>query len=173
MFRTRHAVGVLSLCLLLFPALARAADTATSTPDNGKTDTFIYVVIAAVYAAVFIVFATVSRILGASSSKWSLADALSEEADLTVDDGTGKPMMAAGAAVNKSELRASSSRLIAFVGTVAILLLFLGFGAFMLWDYAKTGTIRNANDVRSYLMAGLTLFAPYVVNKFSSVFAPK
>lgn len=59
------------------------------------------------------------------------------------------------------------------MGTVAILLLFLGFGGFMLWDFGETGAVRSTAEICNYLLAGLTLFAPYVVNKFSSVFAPK
>ncbi len=53
------------------------------------------------------------------------------------------------------------------------LLLFLGFGMFILWNFARTGNMQGAGEVRDYLLGGLGLFAPYVVNKFSSVFAPK
>jgi hypothetical protein len=156
---------------VLVPGMARAADVPASTwkvPD----DVFVYAVIIIVFLAIFIAFALVFQRLSAAAS-WSLADALSEEADVTVDDVTDKPYTVNGTVVKKTELAASTSRLIAFIGTIAILFLFLGFGAIIMWEYAETGTIQNADAIGKYLLAGLTLFAPYVVNKFASVFAPK
>jgi hypothetical protein len=137
-------------------------------------DWFIYTVIIVVFLGLAIAFGLVVRRLGADGTGWSLADALSEEADVTVPDDHGKPYTVNGVVVKKTELAASSSRLIAFVGMIAILFLFLGFGAFMLWGFAKTGTMPSgAADITKYLLGGMTLFAPYVVNKFSSVFALK
>jgi len=46
-----------------------------------------------------------------------------------------------------------------------------------LYSFAQTGTIpANLDKVVDFLLAGLTLFAPYTVNKFSKIFegfAPK
>lgn len=57
------------------------------------------------------------------------------------------------------------------MGMIVILLMFLGFGAFALYSFAKTGNMPDSIDkVVNFLVAGLTLFAPYVVNKFSKVF---
>jgi hypothetical protein len=105
--------------------------------------------------------------------KWSLADALSEEYQITPMnsdkitpqlDKDGKPLII-------SEMRASSSRVIALVGMIVILLMFIGFGIFALYNFAKTGQMPDSIDqVIKFLLAGLTLFAPYVVNKFSGIF---
>jgi hypothetical protein len=139
-------------------------------PDNW----FIYTVIFVAFLGLAIALGAVARRLGATATHWSLADALSEEADLTVPDAAGFPYTVNGVVIKKTELAASSSRLIAFMRMLAILFLFLGFGAFILWGFAKTGAMpASAGDITKYLLGGMTLFAPYIVNKFSSVFAPK
>lgn len=109
---------------------------------------------------------------------WSLADALSEDVDVTAE-GT---VPAAGAAVGAppaqspptkvvTTLQASSSRLIAFLGSIVILFLFLGFGLVAIYHFATTGTLPSStSSVKDYLLTGLALFAPYAVNKFSSLF---
>jgi hypothetical protein len=151
------------ICSLSVPAMAQAAGSAKDwKPLNTG---FLYIVVGVVVLATFITFSITFRILS-DHTTWSLADALSEEADITVDDANGQP-------VKKTVLAASTSRLIAFIGTIAILSLYLGFGAIILCEYGKTGQVSNADTIAKYLLAGLTLFAPYVVNKFSSVFAPK
>ena len=134
-----------------------------------------------VYTVIFIVLigslATLLVIRTAlHNSKWSIADALSEEAEISatktdasgvttaIYDDSKKPMMI-------TEMRASASRMIALLGTIVILLMFLGFGAFALYAFAMTGEMPDSIDqVVNFLVAGLTLFAPYVVNKFSSIF---
>ncbi len=77
----------------------------------------------------------------------------------------------------KTEMRASVSRLVALMGMMVILLMFLGFGSFALYEFAVTGSVPDSIDKAiKFLVAGLTLFAPYVVNKFSNLFeslAPK
>ncbi len=141
---------------------------------NSPADWFIYAVIIVVFLGLAIALGAIARRLGAADTRWSLADALSEEADLTVPDANGFPYTVNGVVVKATRLAASSSRLIAFMGMIAILSLFLGFGAFILWGFATTGTVPAATaEITKYLVGGMTLFAPYVVNKFSSVFAPK
>ena len=57
-----------------------------------------------------------------------------------------------------------------------ILLMFLGFGIFSIYSFAKTGVMPNTENIVNFLVAGLTLFAPYLVNQFASLFeklAPK
>ena len=52
-----------------------------------------------------------------------------------------------------------------------ILMMFLGFGAISLFSFASTGTVPESLDqVVHFMLAGLTLFAPYAVNKFSKMF---
>jgi hypothetical protein len=142
------------------PASATSSGQA-QTPWAPPDRLFTYIVIAVVFLGILIFFANVRHVLGGPGG-WSLADALSESTDVT--DAEGKPV---------KQMRASSSRLIAFIGTIAIVFLFLGFGAFMLWGFAETGTVRGASEVGNYLLSGLTLFAPYAVNRVSSAIAPK
>ena len=110
-----------------------------------------------------------------SKSKWSLADALSEEASivsLEADSSGGfKPRLGIdGKPIMVTELRASSSRMIALVGMILILLMFLGFGVFSMYSFAKTGVMPNPEYIVNFLAAGMTLFAPYLVNQFSALF---
>lgn len=136
-----------------------------------------FVPLVALFGAVMAILVIRSALLKAP--QWSLADALSEETLLPVyteatvngvttrtldKDPDGKPVLA-------PQMRASSSRVIALMGMVAILFLFIGFGAFALFALGSTGKMPDRMDsVVDFLMAGLTLFAPYLVNKFAAVF---
>jgi len=136
---------------------------------------FVYTVVIVLFIGSLLTLLLIRAAL--SSSKWSLADALSEEAEVTsmetdpaggvkprLDASSGKPLMV-------TEMRSSTSRLIAFMGMIVILLMFLGFGAFALYSFGKTGDMPDSTDkIVNFLFAGLTLFAPYVVNKFSTAF---
>jgi hypothetical protein len=133
-------------------------------------DALVYLLIALVLIGLCLALASVRRALGRPDSRWSLANALSEEADLTVDPNGG-PYGVNGAVVKETVLVASTSRLIALVGMLAIVALFIGFGTIELWAFAKTGTLLATTDILKFLVGGTTLFAPYVVNKFASAFA--
>ena len=108
---------------------------------------------------------------------WSLSDALSEEVDLPWEEPAGTTVMNNGQVVLKPVMKASTSRLIALMGMFHIMLLFIGFGAFALFYFGTgQGLPPGIDEVIKFLIAGLTLFAPYLVNKFASVFeslAPK
>ena len=95
-----------------------------------------------------------------------------EGIELTEKDENGKPIMdASDKPLMVTKLYASSSRLMALMGTIVILLMFLAFGSFSLFAFAKTGEMpKSINEVVKFLVAGLTLFAPYAVNKFSKLF---
>ncbi len=109
---------------------------------------------------------------------WSLADALSEETEAAAVGATPVAGGAAGVPPVQPLTSplvniplASSSRLIAFLGSIVILFLFLGFGLVALYDFATMGALPpSTSSVKDYLLTGLTLFAPYAVNKFSSLF---
>ena len=132
--------------------------TAIASGWIAPADGFVYFVIAALFLGMLGVGVAVARLLRAAPA-WSLADALSEEASL------------ADAGVGKTVLVGSTSRLIAFLGMVAILGLFLGFGVFVLWGVAETGHAPdNSDEFSKYLLGGVTLFAPYIVNKFAAAF---
>ncbi|ULA62888.1 MAG: conserved membrane protein of unknown function [Nitrospira sp.] len=147
---------------------------------------FIYGAPAALFLGLLL--ATVKTISTLHDTKWSLADALSEEAELSAPtSGAGPALPAATSpavalpATNTlpmvTALHASTSRLIAFMGSLALLFIFIGFGTVALYSFAATGAIPpTLKDVTDYLLAGLTLFAPYTVNKFAKLFeslAPK
>jgi uncharacterized membrane protein len=128
-----------------------------------------------VYAVLFIVLIGSVLILlfiraAVFNSKWSLADALSEEVKITAVENN-KFVIEKGKPVDVTEMRGSASRLIALMGMFVILLMFLGFGTFAIHSFAFTGEMpEDINKAVNFLLAGLILFAPYVVNKFSDVF---
>lgn len=166
--------GVILTGTILGAAAPAWSQTATLAADPGMpAPWFVYGVIILILAAALIALLMVRAVVIRSS--WSLADALAEETEVTakikVDgewqdrlDDQGKP-------ITVVEMRASISRLIALMGTIAILIMFLGFGAFALFRFAMTGEMpKGTDDVVSFLLAGLTLFAPYLVNKFSNLF---
>jgi hypothetical protein len=113
-------------------------------------------------------------------TNWSFADALSEEVSLpyfveTKDANGVKTREAKLDSDNKPvlipEMRASSSRVIAMMGMIALLFMFIGFGTFALFSFGNNGSLPAGIDgVVTFLLSGMTLFAPYALNKFSSVF---
>ena len=126
---------------------------------------------------------------------WSLANALSEPTRLTIpidprwsqsqgdqqayQGGTaGISSVGVGSAKESpptalTVLEASSSRLIAMMGMVVILLTYLGFGIFSLYTFGLTCQMpASTAAVTSFLYAGLTLFAPYAANKVSGILQP-
>ena len=168
-FCAKLASGFAATILLPIPAWGEEA-IKWEVPDLWFIYTVIFIVlIGSLLALLFIRTAL-------SASAWSLSDALSEEVELTaiktdehgdrtpLNDDSGKPLMI-------TEMRASTSRMIAMMGMIVILLMFLGFGAFALFAFANTGEMPESIDqVVDFLLAGLTLFAPYVINKFSNIF---
>jgi hypothetical protein len=117
---------------------------------------------------------------GLVKSVWSLSDALSEEVALPIYkesvDASGKLVKdqifdSDHKAVLAPQLRGSTSRLIALMGMVAILILFVCFGAVGVYAFGQTGTLPNGIEkVVGFLMTGTALFAPYALNKLLSVF---
>jgi len=131
---------------------------------------FIYAVIFVVLLGTLLSILSIRAALLAST--WNLTDALSEEAQVTPREKDGKPLLdTSQKPIVISEMRASSSRVIAFMGMIVILWMFLGFGTFAMYAFAKSGDLPDSIDkVVNFLLAGLTLFAPYAVNKVSKMF---
>ncbi|WPD22269.1 MAG: hypothetical protein SD837_19010 [Candidatus Electrothrix scaldis] len=151
------------------PAFAETEGAAVNS-NASPVDWFIYAVILLGLLSSILSMLLIRSAL--ARSKWSIADALSEEAELTERGEDGKLLLTSD---NQPflirKLAPSSSRMVALMGTIAILFLFLSFGAFALFHFAKTGKMpEGINNVVKFLTAGLTLFAPYVVNKFSKSF---
>lgn len=107
-------------------------------------------------------------------SPWSLSDALSEEASTNLLDANGKPILDGDQKpVMLTLMRASSSRLIALMGLIGIFSLFIGFGLVLLKDFALKGTLPDSEvlaKIQNYFYTGLTMFAPYLINKAASAF---
>ena len=123
---------------------------------------------------------------------WSLANALSEPTRLTIpaelrwtESGGDQLAMASRSASSKvmrdadgtpvalTLLEASSSRMIATLGGLAILMLYMGFGTFALYSFGLTCQLpASMPAVTTFLLSGLSLFAPYVANKISTAIQP-
>ena len=107
---------------------------------------------------------------------WSLADALSEEVTITEIGPDGKPVRdEQKAPLAVTVMKASSSRLIALIGLVSILMIYLGFGFAAVARFAANGVFSaeeqaSLDTAMKFVFAGVTMFAPYLVNKFASVF---
>lgn len=166
-----------ALLVLIFPlmtTIAAADAVAAPSAPPPPNPILVYVVIAVVLVGTF--FAIAATKAGLANSTWSLADALSEEVDVTFEEADANGVKTpkfddSGKPITVTELRASSSRLIAFMGLITIMAMFLGFGVFVLYSFAMGGGVPAGLDqVYKFLFAGMTMFAPYLVNKFSSVF---
>ena len=200
--RVRFAWVVLGLALASLPLAvaewsAQAAPVAPTAPSVSTAATAVSVpladtcrtmgpaLVSLVSACVFLgslaVMVGIFRAL--RHQGWSLANALSEPTRLLIPDQAGwsnsqgdrKAVDADGGAPVKGVevMEASSSRLIALLGSIAILLLYLGFGVFALFDFGLTCTLpATLGTITNFLYAGLALFAPYVANKVSSLFRP-
>ncbi|WP_024912159.1 hypothetical protein [Chania multitudinisentens] len=179
MLSSKKCVLTFSMILYCFSALAQAQQPAVAWTPPGNV--FLYMI------PIVVIFGSAVVILAIRSSlpkEWSLADALSEDVQLPVIqevitknqngvetvtrgpiyDINGKPVLV-------PVMKASSSRLIALMGMLVILFMFIGFGSFVLYGFGKTGNAPESIDqIVRFLAAGMTLFAPYVVNKFSSLF---
>ncbi len=138
---------------------------------------FAEILVALVAAAVVMSMMLCYRSLQ-EARDWSLTDALSEDVTLTRTDQAGNPVDALGMAlpagqlpINVTVMKASSSRFIALVGTVAILMLYVGFALACLYRFASGNEIPDMTKGANFFYSGLVLFAPYLINKFSSAFS--
>jgi GH24 family phage-related lysozyme (muramidase) len=167
---------LMAVCL---PAAAQEAQAASCRPMGTPE---IYGLTAIVLLGSFVALAQIDRRLRREG--WSLANAVSEPTRLQVpadphwlESMGDREAAAAGRAPGAPEtvilLEPSISRLIALVGMVVILMMYLGFGIFILFSFGFTCAMPAASGaVTGFLYSGLTLFAPYVANQFSKVFQP-
>jgi hypothetical protein len=171
--------GFTAIWILFLPAGASIAQAQSSVPTAEAPSIvpsiwFIYAVIGVVFVAAFVVLAFIRASIEHSS--FSLGDALSEEAQVTVMDkdqaGNQFPRIGPdGKPVMMTALVGSTSRVIALMGALVILVLFIGFGVSVMFYFAAgEGVPRDVDKVVNFMLAGLTLFAPYAVNKFASIF---
>jgi len=111
---------------------------------------------------------------------WDIRKALSEPTTLNLVDQNlnGPPRSPSGvdpltAMQQVTVMEASVSRLIAMAGLIMLILFYLGFGIISLYHFGRTCQMpADMGSVTSFLYAGLTFFAPYLITKFSEVFSP-
>lgn len=96
------------------------------------------------------------------NKEWSLADAVSEEA------GNQPATLPVG---QKPVMVASASRLVALLGLLGILTMFIGVGYYLLWALFCTGTVPQLWEIVRFFYAGAAMFAPYLVNQLKEAFA--
>jgi hypothetical protein len=99
-----------------------------------------------------------------AAGNWSFGDALSEES-----------MFQPAVIQTKRDviMIASSSRLIALLGMLGILMIVVGVGYAVVWNLFIHGTVPDLVPLRSFLYGTACLFAPYLANKLSGIFSPK
>ena len=199
----RHLLTAILLVFCLGVSPARASDASDALVAAPAATTAVSAPLAAVNAAApvqpvltFVPELTLWFVLGIfvlgvgvpiaklnkASSGWSLSDALSEknpspapiavvQAAVAVVPGGVAP--AAAPAVDPGS-SASASRLVAFLGTIAILAMFMGFGLYAIWA-AFNGRAAEARDtlkaVSSYLLYGSAMYAPYAFNQIKAAFS--
>ena len=133
------------------PATPPAANGAFA-PDSNWPWLFVLLIwVIAIWAAIL-----VRNSLGANSTggQWRLADALSEADTIGTNGAAAAP-----------RLVASSSRLIAFLGLIVMLILFLGFGSIGVLHLLRTGQVPDLDKIAGYFVGGATLFLPYLANQ--------
>ena len=105
---------------------------------------------------------------------WEIRKALSESSELSfVPEGSNsKPLLnQSGDPVSVRVMEPSVSRLIALCGLIMLILFYFGFGLISLYHFGRTCEMPgDIQGVTTFLYAGLTFFAPYLVSKVSAIF---
>ena len=150
------SISLAMLCLTQ-PGISRAENQVPTTTQGAMVAYWLTFVIITVFLG--LAFLLVRKAL-ISSSWWSLADALSEEAG-------NQGVLPVG---QRPEMVASSSRLIALLGLLVLLALFLGVGYSILWALYTGNSLPNISDLTSFFLSGLALFSPYAFNQVKEAF---
>lgn len=137
---------------------------ATCPPCCGPFWPIFWVVTILLFVFLMVTFIALLR-----NEEWSLADAVSEEAipqpPTLPEKCEGKPIMVA-----------STSRLVALLGLLGILSMFIGVGYYLLWSLFCKGEVPQLWEIVRFFYAGAAMFAPYLVNQIREAFesfAPK
>lgn len=137
----------------------------------GAFATILVAVIAAITVlALLMIYRNVRK-----ASAWSLSDALSEDVPVgpILRNAAGEPLVdKEGNVQYEPVMKASSSRLIALLGAVAIMMLYIGAGLAVLMEFTTNQKIPDdTKEFTTFFLYGMVLFAPYIVNKFSTIFS--
>lgn len=114
-------------------------------------------------AGAFFLILVIGLIAMSAKGKWSIADALSEEAAY-------QP-----AKIEKKEdiaMVPSTSRLIALLGLLGILTIVMGVGYAVIWNLFVYQKVPDLSQVKSFLFGAAVLFAPYLANQVREIFDP-
>jgi hypothetical protein len=154
---------------ILVEPTAWAQEAQSQTPQTTACQPGPFWVVFWVVTILLFVFLMVMFIGLLRNKDWSLADAVSEEAapqpPTLPEKREGKPIMVA-----------SSSRLVALLGLLGILSMFIGVGYYLLWVLFCTGTVPQLWEIVRFFYTGAAMFAPYIVNQIRETFesfAPK
>jgi hypothetical protein len=99
-----------------------------------------------------------------ANTTWSLAQALTEQTVVTIDDPNH-----AGQKISQTVSKSSMSRLIAMMGMMAILILYVCIGCACVWSLTQNGKFPDsALQGAAFLTSGVSLFVPYIANKATS-----
>ncbi len=157
------ATAALAAGVLLQPALLNAEQASTGGSAFGVSKDSVFWAAFLIMTFLLLILFAIAALCLLRSKSWSFGEALSEEA------GNQPSPLPVGV---KAVLVASSSRLIAFLGLLTILVIFLGFGYYILYAaFAGTLTFEEIKDFMYFLFGGATMFAPYLANQLQSAFS--
>ena len=153
------AVAAATMLLAAGPAQADAG-----LPQQSMA---VWILILISLIILFVIWRVVAA-LSAAGSTWTLAMALSENEVLK--DAAGNPVTDPVTGQPKSLVSASSSRLIAFMGMVVIVCMFLGIGYYIIWGlFTGIDVAAKLTGIWAYFAAGSSLFAPYAANQLAEL----
>jgi hypothetical protein len=144
------------------PAGSASVTTQSNVPAISEDTPLIFWISAGVITLLLLLILFAIFIGLTKSPTWFLGEAISEEAGnqpnpLPIDH---KPVMVA-----------SSSRLIALLGLMVILVIYLGFGYCALWRCFTGKAMLEIRGLLSFLFGGASMFAPYMVNQLKEAFS--
>ncbi|MEN3794116.1 hypothetical protein [Fulvimarina sp. MAC3] len=161
-------VFAISLSMLM-TGITLAQDGST-LPTNLVPPPWYFYAVAVVVVGVSVWVAYLVNNALLKSPDWSFAKALSEKAVVPLFDKEGKPIQNATNATHRNEYQTSTTRLIAFVGAIVILIFFSGFGLLAMHKFAYGGlNWEHLEPVFYYLLSGMILFVPYAINRLSGL----
>jgi hypothetical protein len=145
-----------AVAFVLLPGVGYAQ--VAGSDGGAMPDAPIYIIMSGTAFVVAAAFGAIVFMLW--KGEWSLANSLKEP----------QPPPAAGSATPTTAPvgNDSSSRLIALLGMVMILIMFVSVGLVGIWTFAKTGKA-DLSNFQNYFLAGATLFVPYVFNQIKKI----
>ena len=194
-----NLAGLFSSCSLLAQAdtpstgASAAAQAASAAASNAQGIAASLSWVPSFTVMAVMVFFVAAVLLSLSSLKkdagWKLGEALSEETDAPIPPAAPPnvpvpvpvpvvvPVVVPNPPppVGTQRLAGSTSRLIAFLGMLGMLSIFMGLGLYLLWAFFNGKLADAENAVKAagpYLLYGSALYAPYAFNQIKEAFKP-